>query len=136
MNYEGPEDSSYLDGTALRKAVAQTTAATGDRDGLRRAVFARIKTFFWEARERVKEDVLQHGLHGLDAARALSAIQDTTFRIIFEFAVERFFPAGGAGAAEHITVVATGGYGRGELAPGSDIDLLFIRAAKQMPRGE
>jgi [protein-PII] uridylyltransferase len=136
LNYEGPEDSSYLDGSALRKAVAQTDAATGDRDGLRRAVFALIKTFFWEARERVKEDVLQHGLHGLDAARALSAIQDTTIRIIFEFAVERFFAAGGAETQENITVVATGGYGRGELAPGSDIDLLFIRATKQMPRGE
>ena len=67
---------------------------------------------------------------------ATSFLMDQLIRIVFDLADQRLYPAANPSTAERLGVVATGGYGRGELAPLSDIDLLFLRPYKQTPRGE
>ncbi|TAJ29568.1 MAG: [protein-PII] uridylyltransferase [Reyranella sp.] len=67
---------------------------------------------------------------------ATSYLMDQLIRVLFDFADRHAYPAANPSAAERLGVVATGGYGRGELAPLSDIDLLFLRPYKQTPRGE
>ena len=67
---------------------------------------------------------------------ATSFLMDQLIRVIFDFADRRVFPAANPSAAERLGVMATGGFGRGELAPLSDLDLLFLRPYKQTPRGE
>ncbi|HSI00901.1 MAG TPA: [protein-PII] uridylyltransferase, partial [Reyranella sp.] len=67
---------------------------------------------------------------------ATSFLMDQLIRVIFDFADRRAYPAANPSAAERLGVVATGGFGRGEMAPLSDIDLLFLRPYKQTPRGE
>ncbi len=67
---------------------------------------------------------------------ATSFLMDQLIRVIFDFADGRAYPAANPSTAERLGVVATGGFGRGEMAPLSDIDLLFLRPYKQTPRGE
>ena len=48
---------------------------------------------------------------------ATSFLMDQLIRVIFDFADSRAYPAANPSAAERLGVVATGGFGRGEMAP-------------------
>lgn len=69
---------------------------------------------------------------GTACAEYLSHVEDSLVRELFHFADTRLHPSNGG--QEPIAVVAVGGYGRGTLAPGSDIDLLFVLPARQSDR--
>ncbi len=68
---------------------------------------------------------------GTKCAKRLSAFQDHLITALYNFATRHVYASKNPSSGERLSVAAVGGYGRGTLAPGSDIDLLFILPYKQ-----
>lgn len=105
------------------RAIAESH--TADRDAARNALLAYFRIVNQQGREKARKILSEDG-SGMGCARRISWLQDQILAQAFDYATRFAFPATG-----HFCVTAVGGYGRATLAPGSDIDLLFLLPEKQ-----
>ena len=107
---------------------------SGGEKQLRSVLAQRLKAALAEGRAKA-EQLLLNDRHGRRCAERLCRMEDEIIRILYEFARNQY-PSDNPSEGERMAVVATGGYGRGLQAPGSDIDLLFLLPYKQTAWGE
>jgi [protein-PII] uridylyltransferase len=78
----------------------------------------------------------ESGTTGTVTVHELSFLMDQLIRVLYDFITAHVYPIANPTEGERLSLVAVGGYGRGELAPYSDIDLLFLLPYKQTPHTE
>ncbi len=128
--------SQVIDIDALREALV--TALTGATDA-REARAVTVSHLDAARRQGVKrlEEAFRAQPH---ASRALvlsqSLLMDAVVMLAFEVASRHIHPLASPTEAERIAVLAVGGYGRAEMAPHSDVDLLFLTPYKVTPWAE
>jgi [protein-PII] uridylyltransferase len=114
-------------------ALAEKNA--GRDDALRTALSQLFKAELQKGRELAQAQLLKDR-HGRRCAERLCSMHDEIISLLYEAATRHLYRSLVPSDSERMAIVATGGYGRGLMAPESDIDILFLLPYKQTAWGE
>lgn len=108
-------------------AIASTAVVTTQRA----EILAVLQAALRDGRAEIARRLVMHPSHGRNCANDQAFLIDQIIRIAYDFVSHTMYPVANRSAAEKIAVVAVGGYGRGEMAPHSDVDIAFITPYKR-----
>ena len=117
--------ATVFDRAALMARLARLAENTGDPSALRALALEEFRTALELGRAKARQ-IFEADGQGLACAANVCHIEDELIRAIFEFVTTSLYANSNPSSGERMALVAVGGYGRGTLAPGSDIDLLFL----------
>ncbi|MGE5505976.1 MAG: [protein-PII] uridylyltransferase [Actinomycetota bacterium] len=130
-----PDQRAIIDRRAVIGRLAALEAEDLPKHKRRARVLEVVKDALALGRAEVRRRFDLRG-DGSEAVRENCFLIDQLVRSVHDYAVEHEQGHGLRTSAESMSLVAVGGYGRGELSPQSDIDLLFLLPYKRTPYHE
>ncbi|WP_374368017.1 [protein-PII] uridylyltransferase [Dongia sp.] len=127
---------AVIDRRRLMAELDALAEGAGDAAAAGAELSAILKRYLAAGREEIQARFMSNSRGaqaGLTSAHEASFLVDQLLRGLFDFTTQKAFPLGNPTVAERLSLIAVGGYGRGELAPHSDIDILFLLPYKMSP---
>ena len=124
-----PHRRALVDRRALADDLAALDAPEPMR--LRQAAALRLKQALEDGRAEIARRLIDHPAKGHESAASGAFLMDQLLRTLWDFTLARLYPNSNPTASERMALIAVGGYGRGEMAPHSDVDIGFITPWKQ-----
>ena len=121
-----PRKKGIIDRKALKAQLVDIALCSSECAAARSEAFDVLKTALKDGQAEIRRRFESEAAPGSQVVRANAFLIDGLLHCIYDFARDCVWPRGGGAQRESLCVVATGGYGRAELAPFSDIDLMFL----------
>ncbi len=117
-----------LDGVI--SALSAEIAEAEDHKAIRAATVRHVKAATEAGREAIRKAFEENPRAARRAVASYSYLTDGVVKTVLHVAMQKLHPRPNPTEGERIAVLAVGGYGRAEMAPFSDVDLLFLTPYK------
>jgi [protein-PII] uridylyltransferase len=124
-----PHQRAVIDRRSLAASIAEAVAESGALKARPRIVELLRETLA-AGREELTRRLADKPSAGHEIVQGHAFLIDQLIRVLHDHVIADLFPAPIRSKGERLTLIAVGGYGRGEMAPHSDVDIAFITPAK------
>ena len=124
-----PNQRAVIDRRQLAANIAAAVADAG-MPKARMAIVTLLREAMAGGRAELLRRLAEHPSAGHEITQGHAFLVDQLIRVIHDHVIEDIYPSANRSSGERLTLIAVGGYGRGEMAPHSDVDIAFITPGK------